>query len=103
MSGRKLNALEQKIHQAALAGDERVRPTFAQKRCISQADSISQTIGQKELEALAPDRDARTAAINFLLGAGLLKVLKDSGGRLSFRAVVKKELDAYVIIRTLIK
>lgn len=72
---RKLNALEQKIHQAALAADER-------------------TITNKELEALAPDQAGRTAAINFLLGAGLLKVLKDSSGKLTFRAVVKKELDA---------
>ncbi|GJE98809.1 RNA polymerase Rpc34 subunit-domain-containing protein [Phanerochaete sordida] len=72
---RKLNSLEQKIHQAALAADER-------------------TITNKELEALAPDQAARTGAINFLLSAGLLKVLKDSGGRLQFRAVVKKELDA---------
>ncbi|EKM56245.1 uncharacterized protein PHACADRAFT_117896 [Phanerochaete carnosa HHB-10118-sp] len=75
MSGRKLNALEQKIHQAALAADDR-------------------TIANKELETLAPDQAARTTATNFLLGAGLFKVLKDGSGKLMFRAVVKKELDA---------
>ena len=58
--------------------------------------TLWQTISNRELEALSSDRDARTAALNFLLSAGLLKVMKDSGGKLSFRAVVKKELDAYV-------
>lgn len=51
----------------------------------------------KELEAIVPDQAARTASLNFLLGAGLLKVLKGSKGNLSFRAVVKKELEACVI------
>jgi DNA-directed RNA polymerase III subunit RPC6 len=54
-------------------------------------------LSSKELEGLAPDRDARTGAVNFLLSAGLLKLLKDNSGKLSFRAVVKKELDAYVL------
>ncbi|KIP03161.1 hypothetical protein PHLGIDRAFT_130315 [Phlebiopsis gigantea 11061_1 CR5-6] len=72
---RKLNALEQKIHQAALSADDR-------------------TVSGRELEALAPDQGARTTALNFLLGAGLLKAMKDAHGRLAFRAVVKKELEA---------
>ncbi|KAI0357863.1 hypothetical protein OH77DRAFT_1421993 [Trametes cingulata] len=74
MSGRKLNALEQKLHQAALADSKK-------------------TLTQKECEALIPDPAARTAALNFLLGTGLLKAMKDTKGAVSFRAVMKKELD----------
>ncbi|KAI0822408.1 hypothetical protein BC628DRAFT_1378417 [Trametes gibbosa] len=48
MSGRKLSAQEQKIHQAALADPKK-------------------TITQKECEALIPDASSRTAALNFLL------------------------------------
>lgn len=50
----------------------------------------------KELEAIVPDLASKTAATNFLLGAGMLKALKDSNGKLVFRAVVKKELEACV-------
>ncbi|CDO71516.1 hypothetical protein BN946_scf184910.g15 [Trametes cinnabarina] len=74
MSGRKLNPLEQKLHQAALADPKK-------------------TLTQKECEALIPDPAARTGALNFLLGTGLLKALKDTKGAVSFRAVMKKELD----------
>ncbi|KAI0363406.1 hypothetical protein BV20DRAFT_1058085 [Pilatotrama ljubarskyi] len=74
MSGRKLNPLEQRLHQAALADPKK-------------------TLTQKECEALIPDPAARTAALNFLLGTGLLKAMKDTKGAVSFRAVMKKELD----------
>ncbi|KAI0828172.1 RNA polymerase Rpc34 [Trametes gibbosa] len=74
MSGRKLSAQEQKIHQAALADPKK-------------------TITQKECEALIPDASSRTAALNFLLATGLLKAMKDTKGAVSFRAVMKKELD----------
>ncbi|KAI0672485.1 RNA polymerase Rpc34 subunit-domain-containing protein [Trametes maxima] len=74
MSGRKPNPLEQKLHQAALADSKKA-------------------LTQKECEALIPDPGARTAALNFLLGTGLLKAMKDTKGAVSFRAVMKKELD----------
>ncbi|KAI0643939.1 RNA polymerase Rpc34 subunit-domain-containing protein [Trametes meyenii] len=74
MSGRKPNPLEQKLHQAALADSKK-------------------TLTQKECETLIPDPGARTAALNFLLGTGLLKAMKDTKGAVSFRAVMKKELD----------
>ncbi|KAI9068254.1 hypothetical protein FKP32DRAFT_1587841 [Trametes sanguinea] len=74
MSGRKLNPLEQRLHQAALADPKK-------------------TLTQKECEALIPDPAARTGALNFLLGTGLLKAMKDTKGAVSFRAVQKKELD----------
>ncbi|PCH37542.1 hypothetical protein WOLCODRAFT_140917 [Wolfiporia cocos MD-104 SS10] len=74
MSGRKLSALEQRLHQAALADPKK-------------------TLTQKECEALIPDQSSRMAAINFLLGTGLLKAMKDTKGVLSFRAVMKKEIE----------
>ncbi|KAI0718542.1 RNA polymerase Rpc34 subunit-domain-containing protein [Cerioporus squamosus] len=74
MSGRKLNTHEQKLHQAALADPKH-------------------TLTQKECDALIPDAAARTAALNFLLGTGLLKAMKDTKGAVSFRAVMKKELE----------
>ncbi|GBE83537.1 hypothetical protein SCP_0505910 [Sparassis crispa] len=74
MSGRKPNALEQKLHQAALADSKK-------------------TLSQKECETLIPDKAARVEAINFLLGTGMFKALKDTKGALSFRAVMKKELE----------
>ncbi|KAI0337958.1 hypothetical protein BDW22DRAFT_1409769 [Trametopsis cervina] len=75
MSVRKLNGLEQKIHQAALASHDK-------------------TLSQKEIDALVSDQTQRMGALNFLLGAGLLKPLQHgSGGKLSFRAVVKQELE----------
>ncbi|OCH92784.1 hypothetical protein OBBRIDRAFT_824527 [Obba rivulosa] len=71
---RKLSAIEQRIHQAALA-------------------DASKTLTTKETEALVTDNVARVKAINFLLGTGLLKALKDAKGQVSFRAVQKKELE----------
>ncbi|KAF9242307.1 RNA polymerase Rpc34 subunit-domain-containing protein [Melanogaster broomeanus] len=52
MSGRKLNADELKLHQAALAANDK----------------------------LIPDGTARTSAINFLLGTGMFKVMTSAGG-----------------------
>ncbi|KAH9962126.1 RNA polymerase Rpc34 subunit-domain-containing protein [Russula dissimulans] len=73
-SSRKLNSLETRLHQSALyAGGP---------------------LAQGEINALAPDPHARTNAINFLLAAGLLKLMKDTNGNLSYRAVQKNELDA---------
>ncbi|KAH7882932.1 RNA polymerase Rpc34 subunit-domain-containing protein [Phlebopus sp. FC_14] len=74
MSGRKLNADELKLHQAALAGNDKI-------------------LTIKEAERLLPDAAARTAAINFLLGTGMFKVMTSSGGVNAFRAVMKKEMD----------
>lgn len=74
MSGRKLNPEEQRLHQAAL----------------SSADKV---LTSKEAEKIIPDVSARTAAVNFLLGAGMLKVLSNTAGIISFRAVMKKEIE----------
>ncbi|RDX40834.1 hypothetical protein OH76DRAFT_1412662 [Lentinus brumalis] len=74
MSGRKLNTHELKLHQAALADPKH-------------------TLTQQECDAIVPDAAARTAALNFLLGTGLLKAMKDAKGAVSFRAVMKKELE----------
>ncbi|KAH9941555.1 RNA polymerase Rpc34 subunit-domain-containing protein [Amylocystis lapponica] len=74
MSGRKLNPTEQKLHQAALVDPKK-------------------TLSQKECDALVPDAAARLAAINFLLGTGLFKLLTDAKGRMSYRAVMKQEID----------
>ncbi|KAG2134084.1 RNA polymerase Rpc34 subunit-domain-containing protein [Suillus clintonianus] len=74
MSGRKLNPEEQKLHQAALSSTDKV-------------------LTSKEAEKIIPDVSARTAAVNFLLGAGMLKVLSNAAGVISFRAVMKKEIE----------
>ena len=58
---------------------------------------LLQKITQKEVDALSSDITARTTALNFLLGAGLLKVLKGEDGKLLYRGVVKEELDVYVV------
>jgi DNA-directed RNA polymerase III subunit RPC6 len=55
-------------------------------------------LSNKELAALVSDQAERTAALNFLLGSGLLKPLQYSGGKLFFRAVVKQELEMYVLL-----
>ncbi|KAI0086075.1 RNA polymerase Rpc34, partial [Irpex rosettiformis] len=73
-TSRKLSPLEQKIHQAALTSGER-------------------TLTSKALATLVPDVNERKIALNFLLGAGLLKPLENAGGKLSFRGVVKGELE----------
>ncbi|KAI0050339.1 hypothetical protein FA95DRAFT_1555851 [Auriscalpium vulgare] len=72
-STRKLSPLEARLHQAAL--------------------HAGKPLTQKEVDTLAPDAAARTGAINFLLGAELLKVMKDPKGGLSYRVVTKNELD----------
>jgi len=59
--------------------------------------SISQVMTVKQSEAVVPDTRTRENAINFLLGVGLFKMLKDSQGTVSFRAVAKNEINAYVI------
>ncbi|KAG2160031.1 RNA polymerase Rpc34 subunit-domain-containing protein [Suillus bovinus] len=74
MSGRKLNPEEQKLHKAALSSPDKV-------------------LTSKEAEKIIPDVSARTAAVNFLLGAGMLKVLSNAAGIISFRAVMKKEIE----------
>ena len=46
---------------------------------------------------MAPQPGERAAALNFLLGVGLLKAVTHGDSRkISFRAVVKQELDMYV-------
>jgi hypothetical protein len=51
----------------------------------------------KQSEAIIPDTKMRENAINFLLGVGLFKMLKDNQGTVSFRAVAKNEINAYVV------
>ncbi|KAG1908388.1 RNA polymerase Rpc34 subunit-domain-containing protein [Suillus fuscotomentosus] len=82
MSGRKLNPEEQKLHQAALSSTDK-------------ASSILPITHKyhTEAEKIVPDVSARTAAVNFLLGAGMLKVLSNAAGVISFRAVMKKEIE----------
>ncbi|KAG2073840.1 hypothetical protein BDR04DRAFT_1126991 [Suillus decipiens] len=60
---------EQKLHQAALSSTD------------------------KKLKKVIPDVSVRTAAVSFLLGAGMLNVLSDTAGIISFRAVMKKEIE----------
>ncbi|KAI0336658.1 hypothetical protein GY45DRAFT_1237650 [Cubamyces sp. BRFM 1775] len=72
MSTRKLNVLERALHHAALAKPDKV---------ISAQ------------EGLAPDTNARLAAVNFLLGTGLLTMLQGEKGKISsYRAVTQEEL-----------
>jgi len=59
--------------------------------------SILQVITVKQSEAIVPDTRTRENAINFLLGVGLFKMLKDNQGTVSFRAVAKNEINAYVV------
>lgn len=58
--------------------------------------SSAQKITQRDVDGLSSDLAARTSALNFLLGSGLLKVLKGDDGKLHYRGVVKEELDVYV-------
>ncbi|KAI5124200.1 hypothetical protein M0805_005050 [Coniferiporia weirii] len=71
---RKLNALEQKIHQAVLAATD-------------------MTVSQKQIDAVESDATKRVEAINFLLGTGLLRIRTDTKGGISYRAVGKKEVE----------
>ncbi|KAJ7591308.1 RNA polymerase Rpc34 [Mycena floridula] len=75
MSKRAPNARESKLHQAALASDNK-------------------EITVKQAEALVPDPQERQNALNFLLAVGLFKSLADKKGRLTFRAVTKGEVNA---------
>ena len=78
MSGRKLNPHEQKLHQAALADPKKVRAQARIQRWAQLTQTtcaVFQNLTQKECDALIPDRDARTAALNFLLGTVCLVFL----------------------------
>ena len=106
---RKLNSLETRLHQSALLSGRVSLPrevTLLYANC-----SCAKPLSQKEIDVLAPDPHARTNAINFLLAAvcgilipyvfmlsalmqGLLKLMRDPNGNLSYRAVQKNELDA---------
>ncbi|KAL5513037.1 RPC34 [Sanghuangporus vaninii] len=73
---RKLNAVEQKIHQAFLSAN-------------------NMTLTQNQVDAVEPDQKKRMDAINFLLATGLIRVLVDGKGSISaYRAVGKKEVEA---------
>ncbi|KAI0681586.1 RNA polymerase Rpc34, partial [Cerioporus squamosus] len=76
MSRRKLNALEQKLHQAALADPRHVCP-----RPLSPSAALTQ------------DASEHTAVLNFLLATGLLKAMKDGSPGLTFCGVAKKVLE----------
>ncbi|KAJ7774322.1 RNA polymerase Rpc34 subunit-domain-containing protein [Mycena maculata] len=71
---RRISELESKLHQAALAGPKH-------------------EITSKQAESVIPDQKARQNALNFLLGVGLFKSLKDAKGNITFRAVTKGELE----------
>ena len=58
---------------------------------------ILQVMTVKQSEAIIPDTRTRENAINFLLGVGLFKMLKDNQGTVSFRAVAKNEINAYAV------
>ncbi|KAI6094378.1 RNA polymerase Rpc34 subunit-domain-containing protein [Pisolithus sp. B1] len=74
MSSRKLSVDELKLHQAALTANDKI-------------------LQVKEAEKLVPDAGARTAAINFLLGTGMFKVMATAGGVTAFRVVAKNEIE----------
>ncbi|TFK53165.1 hypothetical protein OE88DRAFT_1657064 [Heliocybe sulcata] len=71
--GRAPNALERKLHQAASGSPNRI-------------------ITQKDVDVLAPDSHARNAALNYLLGTGMLKLLKQDGKNV-YQVTSKKELE----------
>ena len=95
MTARAPNELERKLHQAALA-DPKKACLYAIQTILQCLNSISQVITVKQSEAIIPDTKMRENAMNFLLGVGLLKMLKDNQGTVSFRAVAKNEINAYV-------
>ena len=94
MSKRPPNELESRLHQAALSSSKKVRLLT---RFLGKFLTILQEITAKQAESIVPDPSARQDALNFLLGVGLFKSLKDTKGHISFRAVTKNELVAYVI------
>ena len=74
-SGRKLNALEQVLHQAALADPKMVSGLVSLLIVELTIDFVScQTLTMKDAEGLAPDAAARTQALNFLLGTVNIEV-----------------------------
>ena len=96
MTSRPPNELEKKLHQAALADPKKVC-LYLVRTILQHLTSTFQVITVKQSEAIIPDTRMRENAINFLLGVGLFKMLKDSQGTVSFRAVAKNEINAYVI------
>ncbi|KAJ6516114.1 RNA polymerase Rpc34 subunit-domain-containing protein [Mycena sanguinolenta] len=71
---RRISELETKLHQAALSASKH-------------------EITGKQAESIIPEQKARQNALNFLLGVGLFKSLKDAKGNVIFRAVTKGELE----------
>ena len=94
MTARPPNELERKLHQAALADPKKVR-LCALRTVLRGLNSNFQVITVKQSEAIIHDAKMRESAINFLLGVGLFKMLKDNKGTVSFRAVAKNEMNAY--------
>jgi DNA-directed RNA polymerase III subunit RPC6 len=95
MTARAPNELERKLHQAALADPKKVC-LYVIRTILQCLNPIFQVITVKQSEAIIPDTKMRESAMNFLLGVGLFKMLKDSQGTVSFRAVAKNEINAYV-------
>ncbi|KAI6003441.1 RNA polymerase Rpc34 subunit-domain-containing protein [Pisolithus orientalis] len=81
MSGRKLSADELKLHQAALAAHDKI-------------------LAVKDADKVVPDAAACMAAINFLLGTGMFKVMA-SAGIWTKHLKAKTELHQTVIDRCL--
>jgi len=96
MTARASNELERKLHQAALADSKKVC-IYVIRTILQCLHSTFQVITVKQSEAIIPDTKMREGAINFLLGVGLFKMLKDNQGTVSFRAVAKNEINAYVV------
>ncbi|RDB23303.1 putative DNA-directed RNA polymerase III subunit rpc6 [Hypsizygus marmoreus] len=69
------NELESKLHQAALSAPKK-------------------ELSARQAESIVPESTARNSALNFLLGVGLFKTLKDAKGAVLFRAVTQNELAA---------
>jgi len=95
MTARPPNELEKKLHQAALADPKKVGLCLT-GTILQTFTSIFQVITVKQSEVIAPDTRMRENAINFLLGVGLFKMLKDNQGTVTFRAVARNEINAYV-------
>jgi DNA-directed RNA polymerase III subunit RPC6 len=91
MAGRPPNEFERKLHQAALADPKKVCLAFDSRSTLKQR---WQELTAKQSEAIVPDLSDRRSALNFLLGVGLFKLLKDGKGNVSFRAVLKTEMNA---------
>jgi DNA-directed RNA polymerase III subunit RPC6 len=96
MTARPPNELEKKLHQAALADPKKARLSAIRTIRRDALPRFLQVITVKQSEAIIQDTKMREGAINFLLGVGLFKMLKDNQGTVSFRAVAKNEMNAYV-------